>query len=311
MNYSIRLDENHGNHRKKKVNCPYCNSRGTWVRYYDFNSHAYLPERFGRCDREHSCGVHMKPPSTNKDGKQNRLSSHLVGKSLNNYDNNAFTVWIASMFGHEEAIEICARYNVGTTKDGRTVFWQVDRFGGVRSGKVMKYKPDGHRDKSGQTWVHSILELENFELEQCLFGEHLLSLNPELPVVIFESEKTAILYELYQPDQFVSLACGTLNGLGGKSLNRIKVKCLVGRDVVLFPDASGKGQAFSQWSNLAKQMNEFDIATTVQNLDNQLCHQHRQDGLDYGDVIVCEHTCTYPDELRQSDDPTKLFYFPF
>ena len=54
-------------------------------------------------------------------------------------------------------------YRLGATRDGSVLFWQIDRTGKVRTGKVMQYNPeDGHRIKGGQTsavnWIHSILK---------------------------------------------------------------------------------------------------------------------------------------------------------
>ena len=67
------------------------------------------------------------------------------------------------------------------------------------------------------TWVHSLLKqqlkentskfldsdmlslFENFNLKQCLFGEHLLPANPLMQVAIVESEKTAIIASMFFP----------------------------------------------------------------------------------------------------------------
>ena len=94
-------------------------------------------------------------------------------------------------------------YRLGATRDGAVIFWQIDRENKVRTGKVMQYNPgDGHRVKDGQTsavnWIHSILKrqrvlAEEWQLSQCLFGEHLLNVYPDKVAVLVESEKSAVI----------------------------------------------------------------------------------------------------------------------
>ena len=74
------------------------------------------------------------------------------------------------------------------------MYWQVDKDNNVRSGKIMLYNPEtGHRVKDERygarvNWVHSELKLQNFHLQQCLFGEHLLPLYTDRTVMLVESE---------------------------------------------------------------------------------------------------------------------------
>ena len=88
----------------------------------------------------------------------------------------------------EVLTRLLEEYRLGATRDGAVIFWQIDRNDKVRTGKVMHYNPeDGHRIKRGLTsavnWIHSILKKqqvlpEEWQLSQCLFGEHLLKSNP-------------------------------------------------------------------------------------------------------------------------------------
>jgi hypothetical protein len=45
----------------KKYNCPKCNKK-TFVLYIDTKLGSYLPEQYGRCDRESKCGHSNLPP---------------------------------------------------------------------------------------------------------------------------------------------------------------------------------------------------------------------------------------------------------
>jgi len=44
----------------KKHHCPNCNKR-RFVRYIDTDTGSYLPEQYGRCDRESTCAYHLNP----------------------------------------------------------------------------------------------------------------------------------------------------------------------------------------------------------------------------------------------------------
>ena len=44
----------------KKHHCPNCNKK-TFVRYIDTETGYYLPEQYGRCDRESKCSYHLNP----------------------------------------------------------------------------------------------------------------------------------------------------------------------------------------------------------------------------------------------------------
>lgn len=140
-------------------------------------------------------------------------------------------------------------YIVGTYPsgyhEGWTIWWIVDQFGYVRSGKMMKYKPDGHRDKStNATWVHSILakagkyNQEAYEPDlSCFFGQHLIDLCPDAIVRIVESEKTALICSAFtEPRQVIWLATGGMQRLNERMLLPILKK---GRYVELYPDYDG------------------------------------------------------------------------
>ena len=49
------------------------------------------------------------------------------------------------------------------------------------------------------------LKLQDYNLKQCLCGEHLLSEKPTKPVAIVESEKSALIATHYMPE-FIWLA---------------------------------------------------------------------------------------------------------
>ena len=96
-------------------------------------------------------------------------------------------------------LPIFHRYKVGVTSDEKVIYWQHDVEGKCRAGKVMKYHENGHRVKEfGARWIHSTLQLPDFNLSQVPFGLHLLPSHPlNATVAVVESEKTARLAATY------------------------------------------------------------------------------------------------------------------
>ncbi|MDO3641216.1 DUF6371 domain-containing protein [Mucilaginibacter sp. L3T2-6] len=186
------------------------------------------------------------------------------------YHKNNFTRFLARMFGPGEAIGLVEKYKIGSAKywPGATVFWQIDVNGKVRTGKIMLYSSaDCRRVKEPYNhiaWAHSLLSYEvkvngtksaitnnsilpakDFRLRQCLFGEHLLPLEPYKIVAITESEKTAIIASAMYPN-YIWLAAGSLDGLTNQ-----KCQVLKHRTVRLYPDING----YAKWRSKAHELN--------------------------------------------------------
>lgn len=238
----------------KKEYCPNCGQK-RFVPYVLASDGVTLAgAEFGRCDREQNCGYQRYP-----DGEryavaepqkiQPRPRLEYTGDLHVSTDSNLFE-WSCGLLGLNDAVLAWSDYNVGCI-GGRVIWWQIDRDGVVRAGKVMSYRSDGHRDKSDQwgvTWAHKHPQLKQSfngeELQQCLFGEHLLAANPEKPVALVESEKTAVVMSRFIPE-YIWLATGGSQGI--KSNERLAP--LIGRKVFLIPD---NGQYYS-WLRVAEQ----------------------------------------------------------
>lgn len=225
----------------KKEICPNCGQR-RFVPYV-LASDGVTPAgaEYGRCDREQSCGYQRYP-----DGEkmivavpqkvQPKEMLQYTGK-MNDTPPADFHLFLAESLTFTDALVAINDYHIDGI-DGKVIWWQVDRDGVVRTGKVMKYLANGHRDKTDAftvTWAHRYAKLKhNFkgeELKQCLFGEHLLARYPDKPVALVESEKTAVVMSRIFPDT-LWLATGGSQGI--KSDERLAP--LRGRKVLLIPD---------------------------------------------------------------------------
>ena len=170
---------------------------------------------------------------------------------------------------------VLADYHVGHGRNGHTIFWQLDESGHVRTGKMMKYRPDGHRDKVASwnfDWIHSTLErgtpqrddhgqimrdehgdtiyntdayrnlydTDRQEARITFFGMHLTqaAMYRHATIKLVESEKTAVLMAIAygNTQQDIWMACGGL-----EMITRERLQPLIdqGRRIILYPDRDG------------------------------------------------------------------------
>ncbi len=208
------------------------------------------------------------------------IKSELMQACRDKSNVNNFSTWLRLHFGNRKAAMVLSLYSVGTSKHwpGAVVFWQIDYSGRIRSGKIMLYNPEtGKRVKEPYNhinWVHKVLDLPDFNLKQCFFGEHLLKFWPDKLVAIVESEKTAIVASIFYPDQ-VWLASGSLVNLTAE-----RCEVLKGREVILFPDVG----AFPVWEEKAEYLNQV-MPDTHFAVDQSLAN-YTQKGFDLCDYII-------------------------
>ncbi len=206
----------------RKFICPQCGKK-RFVRYIDTVTNDYLPEKYGRCDREHNCRYHLNPY---KDGYAKMIWKQEQGflkplqrkapvfdfetlkQTLQNYEKNTFIQNLLTNvpfpFDVKDVTKVIELYLIGTNSTGGATFPYIDIKGNVRG-------------------------LQNHE-NTCLFGEHLLSKYPNNPVALVEDPKTAVYGTLYfgfpePPENFIWVA-------GSFSIDKLKV--LQGRNVCVF-----------------------------------------------------------------------------
>lgn len=266
----------------KKERCPEC-ERKTFVPYVDRETNKEAGEQFGRCERINSCGYVSYPKSSEPYEKPqpkpyeppkpiDYVDKSIVEKTFENFQQNVFFMYLLRTFGKEKAFELQMKYNIGTAKHGGTIFWQQDDKGRFRTAKVMYYSENGKRDKSRASWfVHKKIR-DDFNYQQCFFGLHLVGANP---VALCESEKTAILMSVYEPD-YTWIASG-----GSEMLNMQRITELSRLDKV-YPD---NGQ-FEKWEQKTKFFAGRQIDVSV---DLAVNRGELEAGSDILDLIQLQH----------------------
>lgn len=285
MNYKYHLLKYKG--KQSRLTCPQCGRHHCFTPYVDCND-KIVGEEYGRCDHESSCGYVKYPPSEEDwreyapqyrrrepqrksrivtkpvvkltpESKLGVISPDIVKRTVASSKRSDFITFLLTLLDEEAVARLINEYQIGVTKAGDVIFYQIDQSGRCRTGKVMRYNPiTGKRVKDESstpaiTWVHSLLKQQGvlpneWELTQCLFGEHLLKRYPEKVVCLVESEKTAIICAGLCPDA-IWLATG------GKGQLNDRVEVLDGRKILAFPDIDG----YDTWCEKANERPYLNI----------------------------------------------------
>ena len=175
----------------KKHHCPEC-CKKRFVRYVDIETGDYLPEQFGKCDRQIKCGYHLNPFKTGYSKTvwtQERAKHHSRGvlvpkpkkKPLNSskrayipldilsltregYETNVFVQNLLSRvafpFEVKEVEKAISLYHLGTIQKGyragAITFPFIDQDDHVRAVQVKQFNHTNHT--IGTDFLHSIIE---------------------------------------------------------------------------------------------------------------------------------------------------------
>lgn len=189
IGYQYKLDKG-----SKKFICPDCHKK-TLVRYFDTYAGEYLPDYYGRCDREMNCNYHLNPYKDGyvKNQEEFNLNQHLrihknIEKKVNSldkscvefnpipkeilmktlkqkgYDKNVFIQNLIHKvpfpFDPKDIDKVIAQYYLGTVcngyRTGAITFPYIDIQGRVRAIQVKLFDQNNHT--SGTDFLHSIIE---------------------------------------------------------------------------------------------------------------------------------------------------------
>ena len=328
--YSAALDPS-----SRKYICPRCGKK-TFVLY--LKDGKPIADNVGRCDRQDKCGWHYTPADYRRDhhtGKPFRpdtsgssapsisggrvwtpppmeitppdyIPPDVVKRTIaRDPGGNSLLRYLRKVFEPLTGAEVVERaavsLGVGTAKQfgGSPVFWQIDQFGKVRTGKVMGYNPDtGKRIKEPKPlfkWAHKMMTKTkpDYKLQQCYFGVH--RIKGDNPIIwMFESEKTALIALIClmwgrAENIFFPVACGGCEGLSPAADKFCDVydkhRIFLNKRVVLFPDV-GK---FSEWREAARRLQPYCKEVFISEI---LERRPRDTGVnvefgdDLGDVLI-------------------------
>lgn len=190
-NYRYTLDSS-----SRKFICPNCNQK-RMVKYIDTCTDEYLPDEYGKCDREIKCGYHLNPYKAgyHKNGSNTIYTNEAV--SINNkkiflksnlqkeqskefipipeeiligtmkdYQNNNFIQFLCSKYGEKAVAQKIEDYFVGTV--GRyTSFPYIDSKGMCKIIALIGYDENCKRIKNiSLTNLHFHLKLEYEKIGQ-------------------------------------------------------------------------------------------------------------------------------------------------
>lgn len=184
----------------KKHFCPECNKK-RFVRYIDTQTGQYLPQCYGRCDREANCGYFLNPYTDgyakmiwqNEHGqtitKRNQFRQKVKPKpkpktvfvpvevleqTLSGYEKNVFIQnllnRISYPFNIPDIEKVISLYNLGTVKNGyrkgAITFPFIDSQNNIRAIQVKQFDEQNHT--TGTDFIHSIIEKHYSKNEKTL-----------------------------------------------------------------------------------------------------------------------------------------------
>jgi len=320
-NFKYTLEPYSG--KSSRYRCPNCEKNQSFTRYVNVEKAEYLAHSVGICNRKIKCGYHYSPKMFFADNKHfkeitrerklypakpfatNKKTAFIKSTKLNpSYlerrylqksqllKTNNFIQFISSVYNEDAADYVKDLYQIGSSTKwpGAAIFWQIDQEQKIRTGKLMQYNPETGK-RTAINWVHSLLKLKSYNLQQCLFGLHLLNYDKSKSIAIVESEKTAIIASLAFPE-FLWMASGGLN-----NLKTATVKALKNRRVILFPDSGCYKLWEAKISQLPKNI-DFEVSSLLETHTSNLEQKEGYDIADYVLNVMLEHKKNILDNKR-------------
>ncbi len=211
-------------------------------------------------------------------------------------------------FEMSDVERVIALYFLGTVskgyRAGAVTFPFIDLMGGIRTIQAKIFDENNHTVSTD--FLHSIIERHYLQSNEpmpdwlvkyktnekkvsCLFGEHLLSLYPNNPVILVEAPKTAVIGTLYYgfPEQEENPVWLAVYNKSSFKIDRIQV--LAGRDIITFPDLSKDGNTFREWRNKASEMENLLPGTRFNFsdfLERCSTESEKKSGSDLADFLI-------------------------
>lgn len=288
------LEKYHG--KASRHECPNCHDKASFSYYID-EAGNILDRSCGRCNHESGCGYHYTPRQYFLDNKTHQTQTPAFNNIIRQGEHKAVSFidrdvvykfqstennlifFLCQFFNIDTLMKAAAFYFLGSTQNRFTIWWQIDERMKVRTGKIIPYDDNtGHRIKeAGVNWVHSKLSIKDYNLQQCLFGLHLLNVYPEKPIALVEAEKSAFICSMIN-DKYVWLACGGKSQISTERLAPIK-----NRMIVLYPDYDG----YELWNQKATELNRLGFDIRISSFVERNANGYeREHGGDIADILL-------------------------
>lgn len=315
MEYRYQLAPYAG--KQSRLVCPNCGRR-EFSPYIDTETGEILDETCGRCNRESNCSYHLTPsqyfqqhpearpkdedwrtapdwlskrqttqkPILSKprpSGPICELPRETVERTIRMEPPSNLVKFLDNILDPLITEGVVFLYGLGVTKAGETIFYQKDRQGRYRGGKVIQYDPQtGHRVKHADFpvyWIHQSFQRkglipQDWKMTQCIFGEHFLDQYPDQILCLVEAEKTAVICAGFMPE-YTGLATG------GKTQLNERLDVLRGREVIAFPDID----ATDAWTEYFNSRTDLNVTVSML-LEENATEQDREDQIDIADLLI-------------------------
>lgn len=187
----------------------------------------------------------------------NREKIDSLVKRMRNDDSDVCLELVRSgLLNPKQMCHAALRYELGKSREGKTIFWMIDERHRVRDGMV------------GETWA-SVLLKERGIIDQewcplhCLFGLHLLG-HTDLAdhtdlksICVLESVRSCVVLSERFP-QYLWMATGYLANLNERLFLPLK-----GHRIICFPATDPTGDTYLLWLNTASKAREYGLDITV------------------------------------------------
>lgn len=210
------------------------------------------------------------------------------------------------LFPRDRVLKAIDEYLVGFESfdtgrmDRSVLFWQVDENGDILNAKRICYTTGGHRDKQVPPMVVWARK------PQCLYGLHRYTgNNRRMPVAIVESEKSALIMSIVEP-QYLWMATGSLNNFNERFLLPVKQAVITAYPDLDYPSQKGvfKSSSYTLWERAAQQMNRDGWNIKISNaLEDTATIPQRMDKADIADAILERALNEHVERLKKDSEP--------
>ena len=178
-----------------------------------------------------------------------------------NLETDNLRLWLQSLKWNDvqriRINQVLAEYYVSHSRDGYTIFWQIDEEGNLCDGFMKLFSLYGVVEKldsiSERLYKAGMIDIKRQIISLCFFGQHLLTKYPKANINIVESDVDAIMMAIYwgMPDQEIWLSSNYYDTL----LYGLNKPPFQGRKIGLYPNFEN----IERWQEIADYFHDDNI----------------------------------------------------